>query len=205
MKNKSKFVESAKKLGNKKISILSICIIFALIAVFGLFVAPKVFKKPAKQEVVTVSTLEKVVKTSSLSTYETVYNGVAVSMNSEKSDQIDYYVAYTATVKAGLDFNRIIISKDDENHQIIVDLPEISIQEPTVKIEDMDFIFINSKISQDGISADAYKKCIQDVKDESQNQNAIYDYAQQNAENLIKGLIQPFVNQLGDDYSVVFK
>lgn len=205
MAKQDKLIENAKKIGKKKVSILSVCIVLAIIAMFGLFIAPKVFKKPAKQEVVTVSTLEKVVKTSSLSTYETVYNGVAVAMNSEKPDQADYYVAYTATVKAGLDFNKIQISKDDESHTIIVDLPEITIQEPTVKIEEMDFIFINSKISQDGISADAYKRCIQDVKDESKQQSAIYDYAQQNAENLISGLIQPFVSQLGEEYSIVFQ
>ena len=205
MAEKEALEEKAKKIGKKKVSILSVVIVLAVVTVLGLFVAPKVFQKPAKQEVVTVSTLEQVVKTSSLSTYETVYNGIAVSMNEKKPDQIDYYVAYTATVKAGLDFNAIKISKDDENHKIIVDLPEITLQEPTVKIENMDFIFINKKISQDGITAAAYKKCIDDVTAESKQQGAIYEYAQQNAENLISGLIQPFVNQLGEKYTIEFQ
>lgn len=192
----------AKKLTTKTILII-IAILAGVSAVVVLFVLPQ-FKQPGEQKVDTVSTLERVVKTSSLSTYETVYNGVSVINNEEKPDKIDCYVSYNATVKAGLDFNKIKITKDDEMHVIIVNMPDIELMEPNVKIEDIDYIFVNKRINQDGLSAKAYRTCIEDAEEEASKQDAIIKYAKQNAENLISGLISPFVNQLEEDYTISF-
>ena len=190
------------KLPLKTVGII-ISIIAVIAAVVVLFVLPQL-KKPGEQKVDTVSTLEQVVKTSSLSTYETVYNGVSVINNEEKPDKIDCYVSYVASVKAGLDFTKIKFIKDDANHQIIVNMPGIELLNPNVKIEDMDFIFVNKKVNQDGISAKAYRVCIEDAKEEASKQEAIMTYAKQNAENLINGLISPFVNQMEENYTISF-
>ena len=45
--------------------------------------------------------------------------------NDKKPEDIDYHVAYTATVNAGFDLKGIKISKDDEKHEIVVSLPPI--------------------------------------------------------------------------------
>ena len=192
----------SKKLPLKTIAIIAVALA-AIAAVVVLFVLPQ-FKKPGEQKVDTVSTLERVVKTSSLSTYETVYNGVSVVYNEANPEKVDYYVSYDATVKAGLDFNKIKFTKDDENHLIIVDMPAIELMDPNVKIEDMDYIFVNKKVNQDGISAKAYAICINDAKEEASKQDAILRYARQNAENLISGLITPFVKQMEEDYTISF-
>ncbi|MBQ6654452.1 MAG: DUF4230 domain-containing protein [Erysipelotrichaceae bacterium] len=205
MSDNNKLIDRARTVGKKKVSIASVVIVLLIIAVLVFFVSPKVFNKGGKQEVATLSTLEKVVKTSTLSTYQTVYNGIAEIRNSEKPEKVDYYVAYTATVKAGLDFNQITITRDDESHRFIVSLPKITLQEPTVRIEEMDFIIVNRRIKQEAIAADAYSRYIADVSEESEKQQAIYDYARQNAENLIRGLLQPFVDQLDGEYSIEFE
>ena len=52
-------------------------------------------------------------------------------------------MSYDATVKAGIDFDQVEISVDDETKIISVKLPEIKITDITVDIESMDYIFIN--------------------------------------------------------------
>ena len=203
-KKSGKLSKTIKKVSKTKVSIGSIILMFAIVIGVSAFVLPSISNEPTEQMVVTESTLEDVVKTSSLSTYETVYNGVSTVMNSKKKEKIDYYVAYEATVKAGLDFNKISIDKDDENKTVFITLPPIDLQKPIVSMETLDFIIVNKWIDENGLVADAYKICINDVTNEASSQKAIYEYAKKNAENLIKGLISPFVNQL-DGYSIQFK
>ena len=162
-------------------------------------------KQTRPQKVDTVSTLEKVIKTSSLSTYETVYNGVAVVMNEEKPEQVDYCVSYNATVKAGLDFKDIKISMDEENHIISVQLPEIELSDPVIPIQKSEYIIVNKKINQDAISAKAYSICIEDAKEEAKKRDAIFKYARENAQKLIEGLISPFISQLEEEYRISFE
>lgn len=194
-----------KSLLKNKRFLMLMAIICACVGIFVLFGLSKIINKPGKQSVSTVSTLEKVVKSSSLSTYETVYNGVAAVYNEKKPDKVDYYVSYEATVKAGLDFNMIEISNDEENLCLTVSLPPVTLQEPTVQIQNMDYIFVNKKVNQDAISAQAYKVSIEDARAEAEKQDAIIDYAQKNAEKLIKGLISPFISQLDEEYEIKFE
>jgi hypothetical protein len=66
----------------------------------------------------------------------------------------------------------------------------------------MDFIFENKKAETSSVSADAYKKCEEDVKKETNTNDAIYNLAKENAKNIITALLQPFVNQLDSDYTI---
>ena len=61
----------------------------------------------AEPEVVTISTLERIVDVSELSTFTAVYNGVAQVPSADKPEEISYYVSYEAKVNAGLDFQAI--------------------------------------------------------------------------------------------------
>lgn len=197
-------VKEAKKLSKKKVTIGSIVAVLVIAMVAGIFILPKAFQKDPEVEIVTESTLEKVVKSSTLSTYQTVYNGIVTVMNEKKSEKIDYYISYEATVKAGLDFEKIVVKKDDENKKIIVVLPEITLQDPIVPIETIEYIIVNKKVNENGLVAEAYKKAIDDVKEESSKQEALLTYATLNAENLIRGLLSPFVEQL-EGYEVEFE
>ena len=197
----NKATKSAKKMSKKKISL---GVIVAAIIVIAFVVVPIVTKKPEKQITVTTSTLEKIVKTSTLSTYETIYNGVTAVHNPEKPEKINYYVSYEATVKAGLDFNAIQFSKDDEARVITVSLPPLTLQEPEIDIEKTDYILVNKKINQDALIVDGYKAALEDVKNESSKQKEIYTYAKENAQKLIEGLLSPFMHQMGG-YTIQFE
>lgn len=197
----NKAANSAKTMGKIKISL---GVIFAVILVGAIIIVPMVTKKPEKQITVTTSTLEKVVKTSTLSTYETIYNGVTAVHNPEKPERINYYVSYEATVKAGLDFNAIQFSKDDEARVVTVSLPPLTLQNPEIDIEKTDYIIINKKMNKDAITVDGYKAAIEDVRNEATKKDAIYTYAKDNAEKLIEGLLSPFMHQMGG-YTIEFE
>ena len=191
-----------------KLIIFGVAVLVVIIAIVAIVIAVNESKKPkgpGPQQVDAVATLEKVVKNSSLSTYEVVYNGVATVPNYDNPNNIDYYVAYTATVNAGFDFRSIKISKDDERHEIVVSLPPIEIFEPKVNIEELDYIVVGKKVKQETIYADAYKLSIADVKKKANNQGEIVMYAKKNGEKLIRGLITPFVEKLEEKYTIRFE
>ncbi len=202
-KKKIQLLKTAKKIGKKKVTIGSIVLLITIAIVIGAFVLPKAFQKEGIQNIVSESNLEKIVKTSTLSTYETVYNGIVPVMNEKKTDKVDYYISYKATVKAGLEFDKIEITKNDKNKKIIVNMPKITLLSPTVD-EGLDYIIVNNKIDENGLFAEAYKLAKADVTNESAKQSVLLEYATKNAENLIRGLLSPFVEQL-DGYEVFFE
>ena len=194
-KNKKNNEVFAKYFSNSITKIIIAIIVIAVLAVVLL----NVFKKeePVK-EVITVSTLEKIVEVSDLSTFRVVYNGVACADDK-------YYVSYEATVDAGIDFEAIEITVDNEAKKVTVDLPEAEILDVYVDIASLDYIFIDKKANTETVSEEAYKLCKYDVRVESENQEAITDLAQQNAENIVRALVQPFVDQVDPDYEIVIE
>ena len=191
-----------------KLIIFGVVVLVVIIAIIAIIIAVNESKKPkgpSPQQVDAVATLEKVVQSSSLSTYEVVYNGVATVHNDKKPEDIDYHVAYKATVNAGFDLKAIKISKNDEMHEIVVSMPPIEIFEPKVNIEDLDYIVVGKKVKQETISADAYKKSIADVNEKARKQGEIDMYAKENGERLIRGLLTPFVDKLEEKYTIRFE
>lgn len=194
-KNKKNNEVFAKYFSNSITKIIIAIIVIAVLAMVLL----NVFKKeePVK-EVITVSTLEKIVEVSDLSTFRVVYNGVACADDK-------YYVAYNATVDAGIDFEKIEITVDNEAKKVTVDLPEAEILDIYVDVASLNYIFIDKKANTETVSEEAYKLCKYDVRVESENQEAITDLAQQNAENIVRALVQPFVDQVDPDYEIVIE
>lgn len=158
--------------------------------------------KKSEPSIITTSTLEKILTVSDLSTFEAIYNGIAKVMNPDDAQKIDYYVSYDATVKAGIDFEQVEISVDDTAKIISVKLPEVKITDITVDIESMDYIFIDDHANTETVSEEAYKHCIDDVTNESNHENAIYELAEQNAKNIIEALIRPFVSSFDSEYQL---
>lgn len=191
----------SKKAIKKIIAIAVSAGALALILVISVVLMPKGARK-LEPSIITTSTLEKILNVSDLSTYEAIYNGVAKVMNPDDPQEIDYYVSYDATVKAGIDFEKVDISVDDEAKIISVKLPGIKITDITVDIESMDFIFINDDANTETVSEEAYKQCIEDVTRESNNESAIYKLAEQNAKNVVEALIRPFVSSLDSEYQL---
>lgn len=161
--------------------------------------------KVGDAEVVTKSTLEKIVNISELSTYEAVYNGIAVVYNEKKVDKIDYYVSYDAKVKAGIDVEMIEFEVDQVNKTLVVDIPEVQINDVVVDMTTMEYMFVNDKENTSGVSEVAYKACIKDVENESAQKEAIKLLAEESAKNIIKALVEPFIEQLDESYTLEIK
>lgn len=194
-------VDSRKAI-NKKIVVAVAAGALALILVGILVVLlPKGVKK-SEPSIITTSTLEKILNVSDLSTFEAIYNGVAKVTNPDDPQEIDYYVSYNATVKAGIDFEQVVISVDEDAKIISVKLPKIKISDITVDIESMDYIFVNDDANTETVSEEAYKKCIDDVTRESNSETAIFQLAEQNAKNIVEALIRPFVSSLDSEYQL---
>ncbi len=192
-----------KKDGGKRILLAAVGIAVIVLAVF--IAVPLLFKgsKADRTSVITVSTLEKIVNTSELSTFTAVYNGIAKVMNEKKPEEVDYYVSYEATVEAGIDLDQVNITMDAETKTVTVTIPGVRITDSTVDIHTMDFIFYNDKANTSSVTQEAYAACEADVDEETKTHEAILDLANQNAVNVVKALLAPFIEQAGSDYSLV--
>ena len=193
--------ERREQPGMKKwLLLLAVMIITALLCIMAFFAMSK--GKEEKREIITVPTLEKIINVSDLSTFTAVYNGIAVVNNEKKPEKVDYYVSYEARVNAGIDVEKIAISVDNTEKIIRIELPKVHITDVDVNLASLDFIFVNDKANTPSVSAQAYKACEKDVKEESAQQNAILELAKQNAVNIVTALTRPIVEQLDSAYTL---
>ena len=193
--------ERREQPGIKKwLLLLAVMIIAALLCIIAFFTMSK--GKEEKREIITVPTLEKIINVSDLSTFTAVYNGIAVVNNEKKPEKVDYYVSYEARVNTGIDVEEIAISVDNTEKIIRIELPKVHITDVDVNLASLDFIFVNDKANTPSVSAQAYKACEKDVKEESAQQNAILELAKQNAVNIVTALTRPIVEQLDSAYTL---
>ena len=194
----------AKLLVKPKVLVIAAVVILVAIAAVAVLLQTSGREEPQPQ-VFNKSTLERIINVSELSTFTAVYNGIARVANEKKPEKIDYYVSYEATVNAGIDFQKVEISMDEEQKTITLKVPEAHITNQSVEMSSLDFIFLNQKADKSGVTEAAYKACEEDVRQESEQQAAICELAKQNAENVLKALTKPIVDQLGDGYQLVIE
>lgn len=181
-------------------------IILVLVLIVTIFVSVAFFRvkeqasirKAKEAEVLMESKLYSVIGLSDLSTYECVYNDICTVMDEEKSDKVAYYCAYESKVKAGIDFNKVDVAVEDK--MITVTIPEVQITDINVDIASLDYMFEDKKADTNTVSQQAYKACIADVERKCASEERIYQLAEQNAQNILKALILPFVQQLDSEY-----
>lgn len=185
-------------------------ILFVIVFAVLLFIIAKVFvsfnmgqEKEKDIQVITASTLKKIINVSKLSTYTAVYNGIAEVKSKDNSEKTDYYVAYEARVNAGIDFDQITCTVDDAAQVVKIDIPDVHITDINVNISSLDFIFFNKNANKSTVTSEAQKVCEADVQEESKKQDEILRLAQQNAVNVIKALVNPIMEQLDADYTLV--
>lgn len=174
-------------------------VLVAALVVFAVF--QRNSSKAREAEVTVVSTLQKIINVSDLSTFTAVYNGIAEVPDEKNPDKTDYYVSYEARVEAGIDFNAVTIRMDDG--VITVDLPDVKINDIIVDIASLDFIFFDNSANKSTVTQQAFKACEEDAKTESESQEAILELAQQNAVNVATALVKPIIDQLGEGYQLV--
>ena len=132
----------------------------------GILSISGIFDQTEDVQIVTESNLHKIIEVSQLSTYECVYNDICTVMDEDDSSKVAYYCKYKGRVKAGIDFTKVDIKMEEQEsgeYLITVTLPKVTLDDPEV------------------------------IKEKSKSETMIYKTAQQNAENTIKGLVEPFV------------
>lgn len=204
MEVENKQVEQPKrkvKIPVKVIGLVAVLVIVAVVAVVLMLSAGK----EDEPEIVTVSTLQQIINVSELSTFTAVYNGIAEVMDEKKPENVDYYVSYNASVDAGIDFDKVVISLDEETKTFIVIMPAVYITDVEVKMESLDFLFYDEKANTSTVTEEAYKACIADVTAESEKESAIHELAEKNAVNVLTALLKPFIEQMGKEYSLVIE
>ena len=194
----------AKLLVKPKVLVIAAVVILVAIAAVAVLLQTSGREEPQPQ-VFNKSALERIINVSELSTFTAVYNGIARVANEKKPEKIDYYVSYEATVNAGIDFRAVDISINEEQKTITLKVPEAHITNQSVEMSSLEFIFLNKKADKPGVTEVAYKACEEDVRQEREQQTAICELAKQNAENVLKALTKPIVDQLGDGYQLVIE
>ena len=182
---------------------LGALVLVIVVLVMAFIVIPTARNSKKQAQVITVSTLQEIIDVSELSTFTAVYNGIAQVMNQDNPESVDYYVSYEAKVNAGIDFEQVGIDLDEEAKTIRITMPPVELTEVNVDISSLDFIFYNQKLNTSTVTETAYKACEADVEKESQEQQAIYDLAEQNAKNVLTALVKPIVDQAGTEYTLV--
>lgn len=179
-------------------------LVLAIVVLVVVFIVVPTAQNDKKQaEIVTVSTLQEIINVSELSTFTAVYNGIAQVMNADDPELVDYYVSYEAKVNAGIDFEDIYIDVDEDTFTVHITVPPVTLTDVNVDISSLDFIFYNEKANTSTVTEEAFKACEADVEKESQEQEAIYELAEQNAKNVLTALVRPIIDQSETEYSLV--
>ena len=182
---------------------LGALVLVIVVLMMAFIVIPTARNSKKQAEVITVSTLQEIIDVSELPTFTAVYNGIAQVMNQDNPESVDYYVSYEAKVNAGIDFEQVEIDLDEEAKTIRITMPPVELTDVNVDISSLDFIFYNQKLNTSTVTETAYKACEADVEKESQEQQAIYDLAEQNAKNVLTALVKPIVDQADTEYTLV--
>ncbi len=153
---------------------------------------------------ITKTSLEKVFEISEFSTADYTYNAIAYAYEVDEVTPM-YYVAYKGTVKAGMDFSKIEFEIDEENKEIVVNLPECEVLSTMVDFGSMEYIFADKKYETESVSQEAYKLCQEDLAKRAKEEKELLYLAQENAVSVVEALIYPWVTQLDKEYVVEIK
>lgn len=182
---------------NLNIGVIAVVVVIAAIFIGGFtFNNSKESQKQNESQIITESNLRKIIEVSQLSTYECVYNDVCTVMDQDDSSKVAYYCKYKSKVKAGIDFSKVDIDIEEKENGpslITITLPEVTLEEPEVDISSLKYMFQDDSANDNTVSGRAYHACIDDAKKKSKSENLIYETAQKNAVNIVKGLVEPFV------------
>ena len=193
---------SEVKTNKKPKIILGIVILIVLIVLIIGFKPGGVFRS-SQNKVSTVSkpSLEKVLETSQLTTLQYTYNAIA-EVKKEFFDTIKYHVAYEGTVQAGIDFEDIDIDINEEKKLITITLPEVSIQNVIVNAESMEYIFNDDKYETETVASEAYSACVKDLQTRAEKEVQLLQMAKDNARDAVQALIEPWVKQVDEEYTI---
>lgn len=194
MKKEEK-VEGKSKKPFSKIKLIKITVITTLIIVAIIAIAIYIYNKNKKID--TTYLTAKLEKSSELTTakltfkgiYEYDDEGIAVMNKS------NFVMVYEATARAGIDVKEVKIEQDDFKPIVWVTIPkakvlDIKVDTNSIKYLKTDFTLLNTNPKEDANKANSLAE--KDAKTEVE-QMGILEAADQQAEALVKGLIQDIV------------
>lgn len=185
------------------------CFVLALIIIISIIATVIYDITRSEPEPITIReiSLEEIINISELSTVSFVYKGISDGRNERNPDRIDYYVSYTAEVRAGIDFKNIQTAVNDAEKTVYITLPQVTINNISVDPNSLDFMFMNEKANTADTIQKALAICNNDVSRSCEPQNAttIYELAKENAVNAVKALIEPLLNQLEEPYTLIIE
>ena len=190
------------KLSGAKILLAAILVIALLVG--GIIYQQSTQANTDPQIDITI-TLEKIVKTSDLSTSVFKYDGIVEILNPKKPTNIDYYIYYSASVYAGIDFSQVQFKEDKEKKTITAILPEVQINDTVVEPESLDFMFMNKKADNVSVTTTALTACETDIQRECTSESALLEMARLNTENVIRALAEPVIEQVCEGYTLVIE
>lgn len=116
----------------------------------------------------------------------------------------DFLMTYEYTVRAGIDVKKIETKVYDNKSEVVITIPKAEIQDIKVEPEsidlyDEDFALFNTNEREDMLKAqtEAEKHALEDAKE-----TGILEYANQQAEKLIKGIV---ADAIPEDYKLIIK
>lgn len=202
-----KGVRLRKGIGNVKRMLRGAALLLVIAAVLYLLANLSGIIPQKEGQVTTISkaSLEEIFEISELSTVDYIYNAIAKAYE-EDGNTIRYYVAYEGKVTAGIDFEKISIDKiDEENKRIEITLPDVEVHDMIVDAGTLEYIFTKDRYETETISQEAYKLCLEDMEKRISEETALYEMARENSVAAIEGLIEPWVREIDDEYTVVVK
>ena len=185
---------------NKKPKII-LGIVILIVLIIGFKPGGVFHSSQNKVSTVSKSSLEKVLETSQLTTLQYTYNAIA-EVKKEFFDTIKYHVAYEGTVQAGIDFEDIDIDINKEKKIITITLPEVSIQNVIVSAESMEYIFNDDKYESETVASEAYSACVKDLQTRAEKEVQLLQMAKENARDAVQALIEPWVKQVDEEYTI---
>ena len=167
-------------------------------------------KPKVETRILTSSQLEEVLQIDDLSVCSITYNGVAEVPQKKHPNKVAYYVSYEAIAKASLNMEDIKVQIDDnvgegQPKKIIVTLPQIQVKEINVDMGTMEYMFIKKSANTADVSEEAYAACIADAGEECRGNEELLRMARENAEDLVKALTNPIIENQDESYNLVIQ
>ena len=167
-------------------------------------------KPKVETTILTSSQLEEVLQIDDLSVCSITYNGVAEVPQKKHPNKVAYYVSYEAVAKAGLNMEDIKVQIDDnvgegQPKKIIVTLPEIEVKEINVDMASLDYMFVKKSANTADVSEEAYAACIADAGEECRGNEGLLKMARENAEDVVKALTNPIIENQDEPYDLVIQ
>lgn len=206
-KNNTKNKTENSKLSKKqKVLICVGGILLTFIIIVLITFLPKLLN-PDAGTVTTISqsSLEKVIEINDLSTLDYTYNAITAVYDEKNDTKLKYHVAYEGVVTAGIDITKINIETDENTKKIIITLPDAVIQDVSVDMGTLDFIFEDSDYETETVSQEAYKASLNDLERKAYEEVDLLAMAKDNAIAAMNALITPWVEQIDAEYEVEVK